>query len=78
MTAPLHRNGEIELPLMYLTGALFAAFAGAGAYSVDGLVGLDTLPEPMTARVVITVAVAMALLNVALRRSPYAPARTHA
>ncbi|HEY4910014.1 MAG TPA: DoxX family protein [Methylomirabilota bacterium] len=70
-------NG-IELPLMYLTAALFAAFAGAGAYSVDRLLGLDTLPERMTPWVAIAVAVPMALLNVALRRSPHVPAGTHA
>jgi putative oxidoreductase len=70
-------NG-MELPLMYLTAALFAAFAGPGVYSVDGLLGLDTRPEPMTAWAAIAVAVPMALVNVALRRSPHAPARTHA
>jgi putative oxidoreductase len=62
-------NG-IELPLMYLTAALFAAFAGPGAYSPDRLLGLDTLGEPVTAGMAITVAVPMALVNVALRRSP--------
>jgi putative oxidoreductase len=62
-------NG-IELPLMYLTAALFAAFAGPGAYSLDRLLGLDTLGEPVTAGMAITVAVPMALVNVALRRSP--------
>jgi len=60
----------IELPLMYLTAALFAAFAGPGAYSLDRLLGLDTLGEPVTAGMAITVAVPMALVNVALRRSP--------
>ena len=62
-------NG-IELPLMYLTAALFAAFAGPGAYSLDRLLGLGTLGEPVTAGMAITVAVPMALVNVALRRSP--------
>jgi putative oxidoreductase len=68
-------NG-IELPLMYLTAAVFAEFAGAGAYSVDRLLGLDALPE--SAWVAIAVAVLVALLNVALRRAPYVPTRTHA
>jgi putative oxidoreductase len=62
-------NG-IELPLMYLTAALFAAFAGPGAYSLDRLLGLDTLGEPVKAGMAITAAVPMALVNVALRRSP--------
>jgi putative oxidoreductase len=62
-------NG-IELPLMYLTAALFAAFAGPGAYSLDRLLGLDTLGEPVTAGMAIAVAVPVALVNVALRRSP--------
>lgn len=60
----------IELPLMYLTAALFAAFAGPGAYSLDRLLGLDTLGEPVTPGLAITMAVPMALVNVALRRSP--------
>jgi len=60
----------IELPLMYLTAPLFAAFAGPRAYSLDRLLGLDTLGEPVTAGMAITVAVPMALVNVALRRSP--------
>ena len=62
-------NG-IELPLMYLTAALFAAFAGPGADSLDRLLGLDTPGEPVTAGMAITVAVPMALVNVELRRSP--------
>jgi putative oxidoreductase len=69
-------NG-IELPLIYLTAALFAAFAGTGAYSLDRLLGLDTLWEPRTAGVAIAVAVPLALVNVALRR-PTPSTKAHA
>jgi len=68
-------NG-IELPLMYLTAALFAAFAGTGAYSLDRVLGLDTLWERGTAGMAVAVAIPVALLNVALRRSPHT--RAHA
>jgi hypothetical protein len=68
-------NG-IELPLIYLT-ALFAAFAGTGAYSLDRLLGLDTQWEPRTAGAANAVAVPLALVNVAPRR-PAPSTKAHA
>ena len=67
-------NG-IELALMYLTAALALAFTGPGAYSLDGLVGFATRPQPATAWIAIAVAAGVALANLALRRR--APARMH-
>jgi putative oxidoreductase len=61
-------NG-IELPLMYLTAALAVAYAGFGEYSLDGLVGLSTRPEPKTTWIAIAVAVGLALASVARRRA---------
>lgn len=69
-------NG-IELLLIYLTAALFAAFAGTGAYSLDRLVGLDTQWGPRTAGAAIAVAVPLALVNVALPR-PAPSTKAHA
>ena len=54
------------------------AFAGAGAYVVDGLLGLATLSQPATAWIVIAVTVGLALASLALRRPAPEPARTHA
>jgi putative oxidoreductase len=69
-------NG-IELPLMYLTAALPLAFVGPGAYSLDERLGLIGRFDPATAWVVIGGAVAMAVVNVAMRRVGPAPLRTH-
>lgn len=60
-------NG-VELPLMNIAGALAIAFAGPGAYSVDGAAGFKALAAPSTVWVVIAAAVVLALLNVAIRR----------
>jgi putative oxidoreductase len=63
----------IELPLLYMTAALALAFAGPGAYSVDGLVGFATRPQPVTAWIAVAVAAGAALANLAVRR--HAPAQ---
>ena len=70
------QSNGIELPLLYLTAALALAFAGPGAYSLDGLFGPATLPEPATAWIAIALAVGLALANLALRR--LAPAAVRA
>ncbi len=70
-------NG-IELPLLYLTAALTLAFAGTGAYSLDGLLGLATLSQPATAWIAIALAVGLALTNLALRGPAPATARANA
>jgi putative oxidoreductase len=69
-------NG-IELPLMYLTSVLPLAFVGPGAYSLDGRLGLIGRFDPATAWMVIGVAGALAVVNVAMRRVAPAPLRTH-
>ena len=40
-------KGGIEFPLMNLTAALAIGLLGAGAYSIDGVLGI-ALPEPIT------------------------------
>lgn len=70
-------NG-IELPFLYVTGALALAFAGSGAYSVDSALGFDTLSAPTTAWLAIGAAVVMAGGNLALRRRAPEPARASA
>jgi putative oxidoreductase len=58
----------IELPLLYLIGALALGLAGPGEYSLDALFGLSTHPRPVVAWTVIGIAVVIALANVAVRR----------
>ncbi len=72
------QSNGIELPLAYVAAALGLAFAGTGAYSLDGLFGLATLSQPAAAWIAIAVAVGLALANLALRRPEPATARAHA
>jgi putative oxidoreductase len=70
-------NG-IELPLANLTAALAVAFAGPGAYSLDGLFGLTALADPASSWTAVAAAAGLAPGNLAVRRPTPAPARTHA
>jgi putative oxidoreductase len=58
----------IELPMLYMNGALALAVAGPGVYSLDGLFGLSTQPRPVVAWTLIGIAIVIALANVAARR----------
>jgi putative oxidoreductase len=59
-------NGA-ELPILYIVGALTVAWAGAGQYSLDHLVGLDSALLPSVTRVVLAFGVLGALGSLALR-----------
>lgn len=63
--------------MMYLTASLPLAFVGPGAYSLDGRLGLIGRFDPATAWMVIGAAVALAVVNVGMRRVAPAPLRTH-
>lgn len=60
-------NG-IELPLMNIAGALALAFAGPGAFSVDALLGLNSIWSENLQWIAVGTAVVLALGNVAIRR----------
>jgi putative oxidoreductase len=62
-------NG-IELPVLYITGALAVAFAGPGEYSLDHLIGLDTMIHPVMTWIALAVGVAGAFANLAARTAP--------
>jgi putative oxidoreductase len=64
------QSNGIELPLMNLAGALAIAFAGPGAFSLDGILGITGFSQPSTAWAVIGVAVVIAVLNLAVRHRP--------
>jgi len=69
-------NG-VEMPLLYLIGALPLAVAGPGRYSLDGLLGFPIHYPPTVPWAALAVAVLLALLNVAARRPGAAPAPSH-
>jgi putative oxidoreductase len=60
-------NG-LELPLLYVAGALVLALSGPGAYSLDALFGLQALTTPSLGWGAIALAVLGAAVNLALRR----------
>jgi putative oxidoreductase len=65
-------NG-IELPLLYITGALAVAFAGPGTISLDHALGLDAVIPPVATWIALAVGVLGAFGNLAARHAP-APA----
>ncbi|HXN51612.1 MAG TPA: DoxX family protein [Candidatus Acidoferrum sp.] len=66
------QSNGIELPVMYITGALALASAGPGVYSLDYVLGLGARPSPGITWSAVIVAVALALLSMALRRHAHA------
>ena len=66
------KNG-IEMPMLYAMAALVLAFTGPGDYSFDRFLGLDWFYSQKNSWIAIAAAVAIALINVAVRR-PKPPA----
>ena len=62
-------NG-IELPLLYITGSLAVAFAGPGQYSLDHLLGLNSMFQPLITWIALALGVAGAFANLAARTAP--------
>jgi putative oxidoreductase len=60
-------NG-IEVPLLYATGAVTLALTGPGAYSLDGVLGLDRLWSPGLEWAALGAGVLAAVVNLAARR----------
>jgi putative oxidoreductase len=61
------RNG-IELPIIYVAGAVALAFGGPGSYSIDGVTDAGTWPRPVEVWVVVSAAAAIAVIASLLRR----------
>jgi putative oxidoreductase len=64
-------NG-IEVPLLYASGALALALTGYGAYSLDALLGLQSLWTPAVAWVAIGLGIVGGIVNLLARRPPAA------
>jgi putative oxidoreductase len=62
------KNG-VELPLTYISGSLLIALAGPGTYSVDNALGIGTVWTETSVWITLAIAVVLALLNLAVRRS---------
>src|SRR6266542_3736670 len=60
------KNG-VELPLLYVMGALVLMFTGPGAWSLDSMFGLQWLSNDRYAWIALASALVIALINVALR-----------
>ena len=61
-------NG-IEVPLLYATGALALALTGPGLFSLDALLGLESLWTPGIVWATIAIGVVGGVVNLGLRRS---------
>ena len=73
----VHRNkgvfatsGGFEVPLLYAAGALALALTGHGAYSLDALLGLQSLFTASVAWVAIGIGVLGGIANLSVRRAP--------
>jgi len=62
-------NG-IEVPLLYAAGGLALALTGYGAYSLDAILGLQSLWTPSVAWAVIGLGIAGGVANLFARRPP--------
>src|ERR1700691_2930860 len=61
-------NG-VELPLLYLTGAVAVAYAGSGQYSLDHVIGLDSVFPEAATLIALALGVLGALANLAARET---------
>jgi putative oxidoreductase len=66
-------NG-FEVPYLYAAGAAALALTGFGAYSMDSLLGLDSLWAPAAVWAVLAAGVLGGFMNLLLRRPAPAPA----
>jgi putative oxidoreductase len=65
-------NG-VEVPLLYGAGGLALALTGPGAWSLDALLGLESLSTPGIAWTAVALGVLGGFANLLVRRAP-APA----
>jgi putative oxidoreductase len=66
----LAANNGFELPLMYIAGALTAAFTSGSALTADALLGISFWHSAATAWIFVGIGILAGLVNVMLRRAP--------
>jgi len=71
-------NNGYELALMYATAAMTIAFAGPGSFSLDYALRLGVLDTPYAAWIGLVAAIAIAGVNLAIRRPAAQPVATPA
>jgi len=59
-------TNAVELPILYIAGALAVIFAGPGQYSLDHVVGLDSISPHVTTWVTVAFGVLGGLGNLAV------------
>jgi putative oxidoreductase len=64
------QSNGIELPLLYLAGALGIALAGPGLYSLDAVLGLTSMWTPKLIWAVLAIGVLGSFANLLIRRRP--------
>ena len=60
---------SMELPMVYAAGAATLALTGPGRYSLDAVVGVNTIWTPEAAWIALAVGVLGGIANLALRRT---------
>ncbi len=61
-------NGGWELPATYIAAAIAIAFGGNGLYSLDNVLGLNFLTDPIQVCYALAAAVIVAALNLLVRK----------
>ncbi len=67
---PFAATNGIEVPLLYAAGAVTLALTGPGLFSLDALLGLESLWTPGIVWAAIAIGVIGGVVNLGLRRSP--------
>ena len=69
------QDNGIEVPLLYMTGAVALAFTGFGRFSLDALLGIAGVWTPELSALVVAAGIMGGIGNVLLRRPPTQAAR---
>jgi len=70
------QNNGPELAILYIAGALAVGFAGPGQYSLDHLLGLDSVIPETAIWIALALGVVGALGNLAMRHPTQVPAKS--
>ncbi len=66
----LSNSNGIEVPLLYAAGAIALVLTGYGAYSLDAILGLQSLWTPSVVWVVVGLGIVGSIVNLVARQAP--------